>query len=84
MTKELTLTILTPSGTVFGGPVDAVFLPGTAGPFEVLPGHAPIISSLEKGRIVWRSASSQQSLNVSGGAIILENNTLTVCAQPEK
>ena len=32
----------------------AVFLPGSAAPFEVLPGHAPIISTLEAGTVRWR------------------------------
>jgi F-type H+-transporting ATPase subunit epsilon len=83
MTDKLTLRILTPVGTAFSGSVDAVFLPGSAGAFEVLPGHAPIISSLEKGRILWRQDGKEDSVEVRGGAIMVEDNNVTVCAQRE-
>ena len=81
MTDNLTLRILTPVGTAFDGPVDAVFVPGSAGAFEVLPGHAPIISSLEGGRILWRHDDKEESLSIRAGAMMVENNTVTVCAQ---
>ncbi|MBO4475836.1 MAG: F0F1 ATP synthase subunit epsilon [Bacteroidales bacterium] len=83
MTDRLTLRILTPVGTAFEGPVEAVFVPGSSGAFEVLPGHAPIISSLESGRILWRHDGREDSLAVRTGAMIVENNTVTVCAQQE-
>lgn len=79
--SSLILKILTPDGTPFEGPVDAVFLPGTQGAFEVLPGHAPIISSLDRGSIDWRVADKLESLKVRAGAVIVENDTVTVCAQ---
>ena len=41
--------IISPEGDVFQGTADAVFLPGTLGGFEVLDGHAPLVSTLGKG-----------------------------------
>jgi len=81
MTDKLTLKIFTPDGTAFNGPVDAVFLPGTAGSFEVLPGHAPIISSLESGQILWRHGNKEESVAIRSGAAMLDQDTLSVCAQ---
>ena len=81
MDKSLRLTVLTPEGPVFDGPVDAAFLPGTQGPFEVLPGHAPIISSLEGGRIVWRTGGEEQSVVIKTGSAIQDQGIITVCAQ---
>lgn len=78
---SLILKILTPDGTAFEGPVQAVFLPGTQGAFEVLPAHAPIISSLDRGSIEWRAGDKLESLKVRAGAVIVENDTVTVCAQ---
>ena len=50
--------------------VQAVFLPGTAGNFEVLPSHAPIISTLEEGDIRWRTPDGcEESLKVKGGVM---------------
>ena len=78
---SLILKLLTPDGTAFDGSVSAVFLPGTQGRFEVLPGHAPIISSLDAGTVEWRVGEKLESLAVRDGAVIVENDTVTVCAQ---
>lgn len=43
------LEIITPEMKVFNGEVVAVQLPGLDGSFQVLKGHAPIISALQKG-----------------------------------
>ena len=46
--KQLSVRIVSLQKTLFDGPAQSVYLPGTVGAFEVLPGHAAIISSLEK------------------------------------
>jgi F-type H+-transporting ATPase subunit epsilon len=45
------LEIITPEFKVFSGEVEAVQLPGLDGSFQVLKGHAPIISALQKGSV---------------------------------
>lgn len=45
------LVILTPEREVYTGSVKSVKVPGTAGQFEILKGHAPIVSSLSEGQI---------------------------------
>ena len=79
--KALTLRILTPEGTVFEGPVEAVWLPGSMSSFEVLPGHAPIISALEKGEVQWKAGGVKSALAIRSGSMILDDGLLTVCAQ---
>ena len=79
--NELILKVLTPEGAVFEGAVEAVFLPGSKGRFEVLPGHAPIISSLDSGQVSWRHAGGESSLSIKVGALILDNNELRLCVQ---
>ena len=79
--NPLILKVLTPDGTVYDGPAEAVFLPGSSGPFEVLHMHAPIITSLERGQIEWRCDGKSESLTIRDGAAIVENDTVTVCAQ---
>ena len=49
--------IISPEGDVFQGTADAAFLPGTLGGFEVLDGHAPLVSTLGKGRVLIRRAA---------------------------
>ncbi len=43
------LEIITPEVKVFAGEVQAVQLPGLDGLFQILNGHAPIISALKEG-----------------------------------
>jgi len=78
--KILTIRILTPEGTLFEGTAQAVFLPGQVSPFEVLPGHAPIISALSAGdiRVV---AEQEQRFPVRGGVVKVKDNEITVCAE---
>jgi F-type H+-transporting ATPase subunit epsilon len=45
------LEVITPEKKMFEGEVDAVRFPGIDGAFQVLKGHAPIISSLIEGKI---------------------------------
>ena len=45
----LQLRIVSPEKIEFTGEVESVKVPGTQGNFEILSGHAPIISTLQKG-----------------------------------
>jgi len=43
------LIVLTPIRQLYKGEVDAVKVPGASGQFEILKGHANIVSALVKG-----------------------------------
>lgn len=45
------LEIITPEVKLFAGEAEAVQLPGLDGLFQILNGHAPIISALKAGTI---------------------------------
>lgn len=75
--KSLHMVILTPESTLFDGPAASVSLPGTLGPFVVLPGHAAIISTLEKGKIVVGDAS----FAIRRGVAKVKDDEITVCAE---
>ena len=45
----LQLRIVSPEKVEYDGAVESVLVPGTAGQFEILNDHAPIISTLQKG-----------------------------------
>ena len=50
--KELHLSIVSPEKSIFDGDVKIVTLPGMIGSFSILPGHAPIVSSLKAARSI--------------------------------
>jgi len=45
------LEIITPEASVFSGEIEAVQLPGINGSFQLLKGHAMIISTLTEGKV---------------------------------
>lgn len=45
------LEILTPEHRIFEHTVDAVQVPGANGLFQILDGHAPLISTLQPGTV---------------------------------
>jgi F-type H+-transporting ATPase subunit epsilon len=51
------------------------------GPFEVLKDHAPLISSLEKGDIVYVSEGREQRLPIASGFVEVRDNQVDVCVE---
>ena len=75
------LTIITPDKPVFEGDVTSVTVPGTAGSFEVLENHAPIVSTLEDGKVIIRTGKSEEIINIIGGVVEVIHNNITVLAE---
>ena len=61
------ISIITPSGKVFEGKVDSAIAPGTGGIFEVLAGHAPMITTLRKGVVTLRENSNKTQFSIGPG-----------------
>lgn len=76
---DIKLEILSPEGIMVKCNVDRVSLPGTKGPFVVLKNHAPLISSLEKGEIVYSSGDEKKSLAINSGFVKVKENRVSVC-----
>ena len=78
---SLKLRIVSPEKIVFVGDVDSVSVPGTTGEFQVLPNHAPLISSLDAGKVVYDSAEGRQEMTISGGFAEVQNNNVSLCVE---
>jgi F-type H+-transporting ATPase subunit epsilon len=75
------LEIITPEKRLFDGNVKLVQVPGAKGSFEVLKNHAPIISTLTRGRIkVITEKDKQEFIDISSGIIEVKANTITILA----
>ncbi|WP_298072111.1 ATP synthase F1 subunit epsilon [uncultured Bacteroides sp.] len=78
--KKLQLTIVSPEKRLFQGEVNQVTLPGVMGSFTILPQHAPIVSSLTRGKILYVTADgTSQDLEVMGGFVEMNDNNVSVC-----
>ena len=83
MTGEdvISLHVVSPERTLVETKVSAVTLPGTIGPFMVLKNHAPIISSLGKGDIVFVSAGKESRIPINEGFAEVRDNQVDVCVE---
>lgn len=76
----LSVTIVSPEKTLYQGEAVGVKLPGTQGRFEVLDGHAPLISTLTKGTIEC-VGDSPYKIDVSSGFVEVAHNEVSVCVE---
>lgn len=76
------LEIITPDKKVYQGEVKLVKVPGSKGSFEVLKNHAPIISTLDKGKIKIIDISDKTSFfDISGGVIEVKKDLIIILAE---
>ena len=73
----LTLKIVSPERIEFTGEVESVKVPGTQSNFEILTGHAPIISTLTKGVVEFDG----KQLEILGGFVEVQQNEVSVCVE---
>ena len=77
----LTLRIVSPERVVFTGEVDSVLVPGTVGQFEILNDHAPIISTLVEGKVVYSVKGTKKELRIVGGFVEVKKNLVSLCVE---
>lgn len=77
----LTLKIVSPEKIIFSGEVDSVLVPGTLGEFEILTDHAPIISTLDAGRVVYSVKGTKEELHIVGGFVEVKKNDVSLCVE---
>ena len=75
------IKIITPSEALFEGEAESVTLPGTMGSFMVLNNHAPIISSLESGKVVVRTQDGSRDYPLNSGFVEVRDNIIIVCIE---
>ena len=76
------LEILTPDKKIFAGEVGSVTVPGAQGAFQVLSNHAPIISTLEDGKLTVKINDRESVLYlIKGGVVDVLDNKVTVLVE---
>ena len=65
---------------VFEGDADIVIVPGSLGEMGILPGHAPLLSTLELGVICVKNGDQEEVFTVTGGFIEVQPDIVTIMA----
>lgn len=81
MDKKMDMTIATPEGVVFQGKVESVRFPGAKGNFMVLPMHAPLISLLESGTIVYTCEGKSTEITIRSGFVEINKDVVSACVE---
>lgn len=79
---NLKANVLTPDGPVFDGDIVSINVPGTNGDFQVLSGHAALMSTLEIGLARVKTTDNKTiEFALSGGFAEVKNNAVIVLAE---
>jgi len=75
------LIISTPEKKLFEGEADSVAVPGQEGRMTILPGHAPLLSTLSSGDVTVSAGSGEETFRIDGGFIEVNEDGVTVLAK---
>ena len=78
---HLTLEVVTPDRSVVTEQVDEVEIPGAEGYFGVLPGHTPLLATLQVGELWYRKGSEKVYLSIAFGFAEVLPDRVTILAQ---
>ncbi len=82
----MNLVVLTPSRQIYEGEIKSVKVPGISGRFEILKGHAPIVSALEQGTVsILDVDGNSETFEISKGFIeVLKSEIALLVQEVEK
>ena len=60
--------------------VDVLIAPGSEGQLAILPRHAPLMTTLEYGELVFRRGSVESAFAITGGFLEVRSDRVTVLA----
>ncbi|MDH4128366.1 MAG: ATP synthase F1 subunit epsilon [Spirochaetota bacterium] len=72
--------LVTPDKLIFDGEVSSVNIPALNGAMGILPGHAPIVTTLGKGVLQIQSTTTTTEYNVEGGFAEVRANVISILA----
>ena len=86
MKKYFQLNILTSAKSIYKGEISSLIAPGELGFLGVLANHAPLITNLVAGKIIFRGSSGEQTVIQSkskGFMEVLKNQATLLLDDPE-
>ncbi len=78
------LHFLSPKKIIYNGEVESVTIPGSKGSFTVLDKHAPLLTTLQKGTVVYCvKEKDTHKVSIAGGFAEVKDNIVTICIEKE-
>ena len=78
---KIDLTVVTPERAIVKEQVEELQIPGAAGYFGVLPGHAPLISELRIGEVGYRQGDRWFFISVAWGFVEVQSDQVRILAE---
>ena len=78
---SLQLNVVTPDRLLVDEKVDEVIVPGSEGYFGVLPGHTPLLATLQVGTLWYRQGPEKHYLAIAFGFAEVQPDRVTILAQ---
>lgn len=79
--EYLTLEIVTPERGIISERVDEIQVPGAEGAFGILPGHTPLLATLQVGELWYRRGEETSYVAVSFGFAEVQPDRVSILAQ---
>jgi F-type H+-transporting ATPase subunit epsilon len=79
--KRLQLQIVSADRLLVNETVDEVEIPGSEGYFGVLPGHTPLLATLQVGELWYRQGQEKHYLAIAFGFAEVQPDRVTILAQ---
>ena len=75
----MNIVVLTPDKKVFQGEINSVKVPGVGGQFQILNGHAPLVSALGEGEVSIVKQDGQKVIfEISKGFVEVLRNEISL------
>jgi F-type H+-transporting ATPase subunit epsilon len=81
MAETIQLEIVTPERLVVSEPAEYIEIPGEGGYLGILPGHAPLISEVAPGELMYRNGNQTKRLAVAWGFVEVLQDRVTILAE---
>jgi len=81
MAEKLQLEMVTPYRKVLSEQVEEVTAPGAIGEFGLLPGHTPMLTTLNIGELSYKQDGKTFHVAVNWGYVEVEDDTVTVLVE---
>ncbi len=79
--SRLQLQLVTPERTLIQEEVASLVCPTTEGQITILPGHAPLVATLNSGELITKDGANSSTIHVAGGFIeVKASNQIVILA----